>query len=187
MADRELPRLLLGKWRGIDLRTPRDQLPPDMLRTAENLLIDRGTLRLRNGRAKINSTAVGDPSHYPVLGLYQDDVNDKLLSIINGKLYDHDATPSEITSAGAASLGGATNHDYFFATLGGNTYFCEPDHGPWYYDGTNFVALSQITAPASAPTLQPALNFLCKCESVTQPLWTATDALSPGRDTPCVA
>lgn len=169
----EIARIIFRDFVGLDLRSPSDVVSPRHLVGCENLFVDRGTLRLRGGRSKINANEITGAS--PVTGLYKDYVNSDLLVVSNGKLWDGGADPmTEIQSAASASLGGSTTADYDFATLGGTTYFSDGANGPWSYDGTNFTLIAAITSPATAPNTGVRRNFLNEMEDIRE--WTSSDA-----------
>jgi len=159
-------------FRGIDLVTPADRLSPGLLPGATNLLCDRGTLRIRGGRSKYNSAAIGGGA--AIRGLHRQYLKSgakQILAVAGTDLYH--------ATAGTFAPAGLTldpSSDFSFATLGDRTYFCDGNTGLRSWSGTAAQLLTPITKPSAAPALSPTWNTISAAESTTG--WTTTDVVN---------
>jgi hypothetical protein len=170
-------RITFADFRGMDQRTPADQLGPQVARSIQNLYLDRGALRLRSGRSKHNSSEVsggavqGLHKYYPISG------TDKVLIVVGGKLYHASAgtfTEVKDTTAPTPQSLAAGSGDVHFVTFNDKVYFVSGSGGPWYYDGTNWFLINAPAKPAAAPVLEPRYTVLEDCNDTTN--WATTDA-----------
>lgn len=159
----------------MDLNTPPDQLGPEFLRVATNVLVDRGTVRLRGGQAKYNANPI--TGGQPVQGLhrfYTSAGTKQILAISNGKLwYATAGIFSEGKDAGGASLGASASNDFDFVTLQDKAYFSDGVSGPFSWDGSKWVKLLAISVPTPSAKLAPTYNVLNACDSTSG--WSTTD------------